>query len=119
MLSPLAVKIISSLPDNMLFYVAKKIMLGYIKKYANIVVKDFDKVDKVEGTKIFICNHLSNSDGLVLSKILKEKDKVLAIMPVFHGFGLGICIHTVQYFGGTSILLPQFSSKTFDKLLKK
>jgi long-chain acyl-CoA synthetase len=52
-------------------------------------------------------------------KCLKEKDKVLAIMPVFHGFGLGICIHTVQYFGGTSILLPQFSSKTFDKLLKK
>ena len=50
---------------------------------------------------------------------LKEKDKVLSIMPVFHGFGLGICIHTVQYFGGTSILLPQFSSKTFDKLLKK
>ena len=50
---------------------------------------------------------------------LKEKDKVLSIMPVFHGFGLGICIHTVQYFGGTSILLPQFSAKTFDKLLKK
>ena len=50
---------------------------------------------------------------------LKERDKVLSIMPVFHGFGLGICIHTVQYFGGTSILLPQFSAKTFDKLLKK
>ncbi len=50
---------------------------------------------------------------------LNEKDKVLAIMPIFHGFGLGICIHTVQYFGGTSILLPQFSAKTFDKLLKK
>ena len=50
---------------------------------------------------------------------LKEKDNVLSIMPIFHGFGLGICIHTVQYFGGTSILLPQFSSKTFDKLLKK
>ena len=50
---------------------------------------------------------------------LKEKDKVLAIMPIFHGFGLGVCVHTVQYFGGTSILVPQFSSKTFDKLLKK
>jgi len=49
---------------------------------------------------------------------LKEKDKVLAIMPIFHGFGLGVCIHTVQYFGGTSILVPQFSAKTFDKLLK-
>ncbi len=50
---------------------------------------------------------------------LEAKDKVLAIMPVFHGFGLGICIHTVQYFGGTSVMLPQFSAKTFDKLLKK
>ncbi len=50
---------------------------------------------------------------------LKEKDKVLSIMPIFHGFGLGVCIHTVQYFGGTSILIPQFSAKTFDKLLKK
>ena len=50
---------------------------------------------------------------------LHEKDKVLAIMPIFHGFGLGVCIHTVQYFGGTSILLPQFSAQTFDKLLKK
>lgn len=52
-------------------------------------------------------------------KCLQEKDKVLSIMPIFHGFGLGICIHTVQYFGGTCILLPKFSSKTFDKLLKK
>ncbi len=50
---------------------------------------------------------------------LDEGDRVLSIMPVFHGFGLGICIHTVQYFGGTCILLPQFDAKTFDRLLKK
>ena len=50
---------------------------------------------------------------------LKEKDTVLAIMPIFHAFGLGVCIHTVQYFGGTTILVPQFSAKTFDKLLKQ
>ena len=50
---------------------------------------------------------------------LKSKDKALAVMPIFHGFGLGVCIHTIQYFGGTSILLPTFSAKTFDKLLKK
>ena len=52
-------------------------------------------------------------------KCLKEKDKMLSIMPVFHGFGLGIGIHTIQYVGGTCILFPQFNSKTFDKLLKK
>ena len=50
---------------------------------------------------------------------LKAKDKVLAIMPIFHGFGLSVCIHCVQYFGGTSILLPQFNAKTFDKIMKK
>ena len=50
---------------------------------------------------------------------LHDKDKVLAIMPIFHGFGLSVCIHCVQYFGGTSILLPQFNAKTFDKIVKK
>ena len=50
---------------------------------------------------------------------LKAGDKVLAIMPIFHGFGLSVCIHCVQYFGGTSILLPQFNAKTFDKIVKK
>ena len=57
--------------------------------------------------------------GFEACATLKEGDSILAIMPVFHGFGLGICIHTVQCFGGTSILLPQFSVRTFDKLLSK
>lgn len=48
-----------------------------------------------------------------------ERDRVLAIMPIFHGFGLGICIHTVQYMGGCSVILPSFSASTFDQLLKK
>ncbi len=66
----------------------------------------------------------NNFNALAIQSIeacqcLEPKDKVLAIMPVFHGFGLGICVHTVQCFGGTSILLPQFSAKTFHKLLKK
>ena len=52
-----------------------------------------------------------NFNALALQSIeacgcLKEKDKVLSIMPIFHGFGLGICIHTVFNFGGTAILLP-------------
>ena len=50
---------------------------------------------------------------------MRDKDKVLAIMPIFHGFGLAVCIHCVQYFGGTSILLPQFNAKSFDKIMKK
>lgn len=44
---------------------------------------------------------------------------MLAIMPIFHGFGLGVCIHTVLYWGGTAILVPQFNVKTYCQLLKK
>ena len=50
---------------------------------------------------------------------LKAGMSVLSILPIFHGFGLGICIHTVLSYGLTSIILPTFSAKTFDKLLKK
>lgn len=50
---------------------------------------------------------------------LKAGMSVLSILPIFHGFGLGICIHTVLSHGLTSIILPTFSAKTFDKLLKK
>lgn len=57
--------------------------------------------------------------SIVACGCLNEKDTVLSIMPIFHGFGLGICINTVLNFGGCAIILPQFSAKTFDKLLKK
>jgi len=45
--------------------------------------------------------------------------KMLAIMPVFHGFGLGVCIHTALISGVTAILVPQFSIKSYAQLLKK
>ena len=45
--------------------------------------------------------------------------KMLAIMPVFHGFGLGVCIHTAFISGVTAILVPQFSIRSYAQLLKK
>ncbi len=45
--------------------------------------------------------------------------KVLAAMPIFHGFGLGICIHTFLALGGTSILVPRFNVKSYAGLIKK
>jgi len=46
--------------------------------------------------------------------------KMLSIMPVFHGFGLGIGIHTALIGGATCILIPQFSVKVYaDTLLKQ
>ena len=45
--------------------------------------------------------------------------KMLAAMPVFHGFGLGVCIHTVLACGGTAILVPRFNVKSYARLIRK
>ena len=45
--------------------------------------------------------------------------KMLSVMPVFHGFGLGIGIHTPLVAGGTCILVPQFSVNTYADILIK
>ena len=45
--------------------------------------------------------------------------KMLSVMPIFHGFGLGIGIHTALVVGATCILVPQFTISTYAKLLKK
>ena len=73
MLSPVAIRIIRMMPEGLIIKVARKIANNYIKKYANIKINGIENIDKVKKPRIFVCNHLSNSDGLVLSKILKEK----------------------------------------------
>ena len=46
--------------------------------------------------------------------------KMLSVMPLFHGFGLGIGIHTALIGGATCILVPQFNVKIYaDLLIKK
>ena len=45
--------------------------------------------------------------------------KMLSVMPVFHGFGLGIGIHTALIAGGTCILIPQFNVRIYAETLVK
>ena len=45
--------------------------------------------------------------------------KMLSVMPVFHGFGLGIGIHTALIGGATCILIPQFNIKVYSETLIK
>ena len=45
--------------------------------------------------------------------------KMLSVMPIFHGFGLGIGIHTALIGGATCILVPQFNIKTYADILMK
>lgn len=43
--------------------------------------------------------------------------RMLSCMPMFHGFGLGINIHTVLVNGATCILMPTFNAKSYAKML--
>ncbi len=51
--------------------------------------------------------------------IWDEGDKMLAIMPMFHGFGLGVSIHSMLANGGCCILVPRFTPQTYAELLRK
>jgi long-chain acyl-CoA synthetase len=50
---------------------------------------------------------------------VKVGDSLLAILPIFHGFGLGVSIHTPLYIGMKVILVPDFSPRKFGSLIKK
>lgn len=51
--------------------------------------------------------------------IFKPGDKMLSAMPIFHGFGLGVCIHTMLSQGGRCVLVPRFTPKSYAKDLMK
>ncbi|MBQ6560265.1 MAG: AMP-binding protein [Erysipelotrichaceae bacterium] len=49
----------------------------------------------------------------------RHGDKMLAAMPLFHGFGLGVCIHSMLANGGRCILIPRFTAKSYAKQIVK
>ena len=65
-----------------------------------------------------------NFNALVLSeleinKVLGDGISILAIMPIFHGFGLGCTFHACMVSGGTAIILPSVNPKKFDSTVLK
>lgn len=49
---------------------------------------------------------------------IDERISVLMILPLFHGFGLGICVHLALW-KGRMLPLPLFGAKTTVRLMKK
>ena len=54
-----------------------------------------------------------------VNPMFRPGDKMLAAMPIFHGFGLGVCIHSMMYNAGRCILVPRFTPKSYAKLMVK
>lgn len=72
-----------------------------------------------------ICLSSYNFNALALQTIAASGVKtlhgfsMLSVMPIFHGFGLGIGIHTALVGGAKCILVPNFSIKVYADLLRK
>ena len=57
-------------------------------------------------------------DGTMIRQVVPGAT-VLSILPLFHCFGLGVCIHTPLCKGMGCILIPAFSHKQFADIIKK
>lgn len=56
---------------------------------------------------------------IAANPMFRPGDKMLAAMPLFHGFGLGVCIHTILSHAGRCILVPRFTAKSYARLITR
>ena len=71
---------------------------------------------------IMISNYSFNAiaqQGAVNVIDVRPGDKIVTILPIFHGFGLGICVHTPLCLGIETILVPEYDANRFYKIWKK
>lgn len=64
-------------------------------------------------------NALADKTKAILGGEVGEEDSMLMAIPLFHGFGLGVCMHTTLSASGRMVMMPQFNAKSACKLLKK
>ena len=56
---------------------------------------------------------------IATNPMFRPGDRMLSAMPLFHGFGLGVCIHSMLANGGRCILIPRFTAKSYAKQIVK
>jgi long-chain acyl-CoA synthetase len=72
-----------------------------------------------KGIELTSANFNALAVAMTLITHFSYQHSVLAILPVFHGFGLGLCVHTAMCAGASSILVPEFSAQIYiDNLIK-
>jgi 1-acyl-sn-glycerol-3-phosphate acyltransferase len=74
MISLKQARMMEYLPKSLVNFIANKIFNKYLNKYAEIEVEGMEKLQNINKPVIFVCNHLSNADGLILRNVLKEYD---------------------------------------------
>ena len=63
-------------------------------------------------------NFIVEGMGVAAWAGIRDGDSILAILPLFHGFGLGVCVNATFMAGGKSILVPTFTAEIVAKLIR-
>ncbi len=70
---------------------------------------------------VMLTNKNIVSEGMMVAAWgkLDESDTILAILPIFHGFGLSVCVNAALLAGAKTVLIPKFTVKDVAHLIKK
>ncbi|MEG1706307.1 MAG: class I adenylate-forming enzyme family protein, partial [Clostridia bacterium] len=64
-------------------------------------------------------NELAQDLYEVIGGSAPEDNASLMVLPLFHGFGLGVCMHTVLSYGMKTVLIPRFNAREVAKEVKR
>ncbi len=74
MIHPIIAKGVQRLPKKWVQFVSQKMVDRYLNKYATLYIEGQERLETLKTPVLFVCNHLSNADGLVLNRVLKPVD---------------------------------------------
>ena len=60
-----------------------------------------------------------NTKRAIVGEKAREKDAMAMVLPMFHAFGLGVCVHTVLSGGVKSTLIPRYAPERIVHYLKQ
>ncbi|MDE6188751.1 MAG: AMP-binding protein, partial [Clostridia bacterium] len=64
-------------------------------------------------------NHLADNVIDLIGGGVDDSEGMLMVLPLFHNFGLGICMHTVISAGGQAVMMPKFNAKAACRLIRR
>lgn len=71
---------------------------------------------------VMLSNLNFNAEAVCVNKMIRQIAPgvtVLSLLPLFHCFGLGVCLHTPLCLGMDCVLIPAFSHKQFANIIRQ
>lgn len=72
-----------------------------------------------KGVMLSQFNLVANAHQVIAWANLTDEQGVLAVLPLFHGFGMSVTMNAAILAGGEIILIPRFNAKTVAKAIQK